>query len=161
MPQCFQFAKAVHSFFPQQILNIINMDRPTYSDSHKRRIERIWSRHGDKVSRFRETILRFSESDEFNVAIAEWKASEEDWSSDQCICSQHIENCYTYTNKVTGKILVIGSECIKKFGDDEMVKEHKLIKSDTTYKGTKRRCESCLKHNISGNKASYITKCKS
>lgn len=56
-----------------------------------------------------------------------------------CCCSQDIEKLYFVQNSVTGNILLVGSECIKKFGSEALKQERTVI--GKFY----RKCLNCAK----------------
>jgi hypothetical protein len=69
-----------------------------------------------------ETNLRFFEilrrySDNKHDCVAEWEllTGHHASSKQRCICSTRIENQYFIRHKRTGKVLVIGSECVKRW----------------------------------------------
>ncbi len=138
--------------------------KETYTKDELAFIERTWDDYNprDKPGRFVAILLGFSEEPKnYDVALEEWEPiANPDFRHDQCICSQHIENCYPYRNKLSGQELIIGSECIKKFGNEAMVINHNFIKSKDSYQGLRRRCEVCLKNKIKPLAASNVTRCK-
>ena len=56
-----------------------------------------------------------------------------------CICSQVIERLYFVQNSLNGNILLIGHECIKKFGSESLIAESSII--GKFY----RKCQHCSK----------------
>lgn len=113
--------------------------------------EYIWSLYKSKPQRFKAVICSKSTNDDYESAILEWDMiKEEDYyfHESHCICSHDIEDNYFIKNKNNGKILVIGSECIKKFGTRDMVDEHKLMNKIANYEGDKRACINCGNHRI-------------
>lgn len=79
----------------------------------------------------------------------------------KCICSTDIEKLFYIKNRLNGNTLIIGSECINKFGSDEMIRIHKIKVKSATYTGNKRMCQSCSNFRISQNAPYYVTQCKS
>lgn len=119
-----------------------------------------WWKYNDKPSRFKSVLLSFSRSKNFDTAIQEWDPVAEQCSSVRCICSQPIHNCYLWNNRHTKRQIVVGSECINKFGTEDMKIMQRAMTKDKGYAGPRRRCVKCLRLAISNTKASYITVCK-
>lgn len=65
--------------------------------------------------RFFEILRRFS--DDKNDPTPEWEllTGHHSSSKERCICSTKIEHQYFIRHKRTGKVLVIGSECVKRW----------------------------------------------
>lgn len=123
--------------------------------------EKVWSRAKDKPSRFEQVVLKFSEAKTYELAIQEWDSSiASDMSTSTCICSQEIEDLHYITNRVTGNILIVGSECINKLGTEEMKKDLKTRSTVKNYTGEKRPCLHCGTHKKSEGKF-YCSSCLS
>lgn len=111
--------------------------------------QEVWKVWKDKPSRFRNVIRVTSQSVKYEDAIKEWVEIEEvDISSKTCICSHAIQDKCFIQNKYNGRILIVGNECIHKFGTDEMVESHQVRKNIMQYKGDKYPCENCGRHLI-------------
>lgn len=116
---------------------------------------------GNSMSeRFIAVIAYYSEL--INDAIEEWDLynKESKITINNCICSQNIEYNYFIKNKYNNNILVIGSSCISKFCNDDVVEVHKISVKKRKYDGDKRMCQNCCNYRISSNKDSYVTFCK-
>lgn len=75
-------------------------------------------------------ILEKSIADDMYYATKEWMViSYELETESTCICSkQNITKCFTITNIKTGETLYpVGSQCIKRFENDEINDEAKLV----------------------------------
>lgn len=81
--------------------------------------------------------------------MLEWTRDDDpDYGSDQCICSQHISNNYCLKNNITGWRVVVGSECIDKFGDDRQREVLHTILRRENYKGEKQMCCYCTRNTV-------------
>ena len=78
--------------------------------------------------KFIAVIVYYSESLNYVDSIEEWDLliKENETISNNCICSQNIEYNYLIKNKLNNNILVIGSSCITKFCNDDVVNVHKI-----------------------------------
>jgi hypothetical protein len=119
-----------------------------------------------KPEKFATIILAYSTSVNYSDAIEEWipKSIDMNIYSNQCICSQRIERNYIMYNKLNHNSLIIGSECINKFGSENARQIHKIRVKHERYTetgGTKRQCAGCGNHRISSNKPDWLTLCKS
>lgn len=110
--------------------------------------ETIWDTTSSKRKRFQGVLLRYSKSSNYDKAILEWEEVPDtnDLSSNTCICSQNILDEYYIRNRKTDKVLVVGSECISKFGNDDMKESVAVRKKIKKYDGTKLPCFSCGSH---------------
>jgi hypothetical protein len=69
-----------------------------------------------KFETFCKVLIMNSKADEYHQAINEWAFSRKFYDETNCICNQHISNCYEVKNKcIDNRTLVIGNICIKKF----------------------------------------------
>lgn len=117
----------------------------------------VWNIHSDMPSRFQAMLCYCSSripcldgSSQllpFNTAVLEWDVVPGGVEqSDTCICSKHIQQLYYVRNRVTGIKLIVGSECINKFGSqsmrDTLHTHHRL----NNYEGAKSPCLSCGSH---------------
>lgn len=106
--------------------------------------EEVWKSHKNKVARFQKVILEYSKAKDYKVAIQEWEdIYGSHLSTGTCICSQNIVNLYHIHNKVTEKILIVGSECINKLECDNLEKNLKLRGKLRNYNGSKSPCLHC------------------
>lgn len=79
----------------------------------------------------------------------------------KCICSQNIEHLYFIENQLNGNVLMVGSNCICKFGTDEMIETVQSLARQRNNKETLRRqCYSCGKYRIGPTKPDYFIQCK-
>lgn len=110
--------------------------------------KRVWkSVSGGMPEKFKAVLLEFSKADLFEDAIEEWlEVGGQCEISHTCICSHEINNCYYVHNMITGKRLVIGSKCIKKFGTEDMKKTMNMRKSIRSYEGDRQPCLHCGTH---------------
>ena len=142
----------------------MQMDQKTYNKNLFSIREKVWTNAGGKKEqRFTSMMVEFSSKKDEDY-INEWDVVNNTWDiphQDQCICSQEIQNNYFIRNRVNGTVLVIGSECINKFGSEEMKDKHKVMKKQDTYSGDRRMCVSCCKYMISANAESWKNVCKS
>lgn len=128
------------------------MDIPLFNYSEE--VEQVWKRYRDKPSRFQAIIIAASSNpalplDDYNIAMEEWVVSNEvDGYSDTCICSQEIRRNYHYENVKTGQVIVVGSECIKKFGTEEQNSILNIVQRRENYTGEKLMCCSCCLHKV-------------
>jgi hypothetical protein len=113
--------------------------------------------------RFAAVILAYSHSKNYSVAINEWSVITHNSSNciEYCICSHKIEINNHVKNNINGNILVIGSECINKFGSGNMKTNLRIVSNIRKYTGTKRLCQGCCKHKISEEAEEWKTLCKS
>lgn len=75
-----------------------------------------------------ETVLLYSDADEWTAAADEWSivaVREDDDQSSSCVCGkENLRYLFTIKNTVNGNILYpIGSSCIKKFGRSDLDEE--------------------------------------
>lgn len=127
-------------------------------------IKDCWTIYKDIPNRFMSVIVSFSKSKSFDEAILEWEEKDPDVGGmyeDTCICSHKITENYYFHNKFTDAYVVIGSECVNKFGHDEMIHKHRSKKKAANYEGDRRQCQSCGNHRISPSAESWIVLCKS
>lgn len=112
--------------------------------------------------RFTAVILAYSHSKIYNIAIGEWSVITSNVNNiGQCICSHKIQINNLVKNKINGNILVIGSECINKFGTGNMKTNYRIVSNIRNYTGTKRICQRCFKHKISECAENWKTLCRS
>jgi hypothetical protein len=66
---------------------------------------------------FYSNLLELSQNEELEEAKKEWIFLKEDHSEEKklCLCNHKLQNIQFYFNKKTHHIVVIGSECSKKF----------------------------------------------
>jgi hypothetical protein len=94
--------------------------------------------------KFKEAIIQNSNSDNYEEAIREWDVVKYDRTlgrKSQCICTHSISDNYHVRHWQDDKTLVIGSECIKRFGTDEQKATSEKLKSDHERKT--RDCQRC------------------
>jgi hypothetical protein len=133
------------------------------------KISSIWDKlieYGGENSMYKKfiaVIVYYSESLNYIDSIEEWDLliKENETISNNCICSQNIEYNYLIKNKLNSNILVIGSSCITKFCNDDVVNVHKISVKKRKYDGDKRMCQNCCNYKISHKKDDYVTFCKS
>jgi hypothetical protein len=113
--------------------------------------------------RFTAVIMAYSQSKDYEYAINEWSVINVNSSeyTEQCICSHKIEINNYVRNNINGNVLIIGSECINKFGSGNMKTNLRIVSNIRKYTGTKRMCQRCCKHKIPGNAEDWKTLCRS
>ena len=88
----------------------------------------------NKFSELAKKVVECSQSDVFDEARYEWDITQtgtaEVGEEETCVCGQtHLIYVFEITNRKTAKILYpIGSECIKKFGCDDLDYQLKVAK---------------------------------
>jgi hypothetical protein len=111
---------------------------------------------------FNAVLLYNSDSIDINEAIDEWiydiKPVDE---TDQCICTHAIQQNFYIINTINNNRLIIGSDCINKFLNENVKDIHQLCEKIGKYKGDKRLCRSCCNFKISDDKSEHIKYCKS
>lgn len=133
------------------------------------RIMELWDELDSKYmpERFSHVLVHFSESDNFSVAINEWRHYPGGGKDHQtfCICSKEISDCHYIENKHNGNVLRIGCDCAKKYMTKELAYDIDIAQKQLNYAkygvGGKRMCVACLKHKIDNDEPSWKTKCKS
>ena len=84
-----------------------------------------------KFETFCKVLIMNSEADDYHNAIEEWEYSRKFGSHTNCICSQHISNCYEVKNKyIDDRTLVIGNVCIKKFMSENVKLVDKIKRTE-------------------------------
>lgn len=117
----------------------------------------VWSLFADMPSRFQVALCScstqiphmdgVSRSRTFESAILEWEVVPGGTEvSDTCICSRNIQHLHYVRNKFSGLRLVVGSECINKFGTGGMRDTLRLNQRMNNYEGEKSPCLSCGTH---------------
>ena len=130
-------------------------------------IEEIWDivklyKLNKNFHYFNAVLLYHSQSPILKEAIDEWIYDKKPTDiSDKCICTHHIEQNYHIINKINNHRLIIGSDCINKFLNDNVKKLHKLNLKIDNHQGVTRLCQCCCNFKISGDKEDYIKFCKS
>lgn len=107
-----------------------------------------------------EVVINSSLAKTFEDAKYEWSVVDYVRNdNEQCICGKkHIKHCYTICNKETDKILFpIGSECIKKFERQDLLRQMKVISNkNTIFKNTGRKHDGKTYGYICENDFKYI-----
>lgn len=104
----------------------------------------VWKQQKTKPTKFMGVLTHFSTTKD-PLNSGEWKLLMKIGYSDlhgECICSQELNKRFFYINVNTNKIVVVGSECIKKFGNSNQIKDCKLIEK-ITKEGTNTRKVPC------------------
>ncbi len=74
--------------------------------------------------RLRAEILKLSVSDEWEDAVNEWEVvrviSKESFEGSRCLCGQEILKECHIRNVATGTRAIVGSSCVRRFGNPEM-----------------------------------------
>lgn len=122
-------------------------------------VSEVWSKCFLPNERFDGVIKSLSSTDITEDAIDEWIPNNIGFGSSYCICSQPISVYHSYINTKTNYVIIIGPECIRKIDSKVVSDTRKIERSTKRYKGDKRMCESCLKHNIPPENPTYMTKC--
>lgn len=136
-------------------LDIPNVPSPSSIDmlrhpqSGQPALEEIYNQTGvsKKQERFQIIIQCYStdQSLPLDQCLSEWyiiharKTSQSENFKPRCCCSQDIERLYFVQNSLNGNILLVGGECIKKFGSDSLKTERQIISKFY------RKCEHCDK----------------
>ena len=61
-----------------------------------------------KFSNFCNSICDSSNSDNYHIAIHEWKSNGSKTGDDYCICGKSISKCFFILNKLNGNHLTVG-----------------------------------------------------
>lgn len=90
--------------------------------------------HGGNFRQLKECVIDASESKVWTDAVLEWEisgASFDASGTSECVCGQkHIKRLFEIRNFINGIVLYpIGSECIKRFGNDELSSNLRVLES--------------------------------
>lgn len=92
---------------------------------------KVWDRESTKPDKFNGVLKYFSTTKD-PLNSGEWRLLMKVGSSEihgECICSQKLSVRFFYFNEINKKIIVVGSECIKKFGNADHKASVKLIQN--------------------------------
>lgn len=94
----------------------------------------------DHYKRFIEKIVGNSTTSTWEEAKLEWYCYNVDEdTSGTCICGHKLGNLYYIKNKINGKTLIVGSSCVKKFGEKSMVDYVKRVEKKRAEKKAKEK----------------------
>ena len=77
----------------------------------------------------------------------------------QCCCSHPIQNVYSITNTHTNLPLLVGSECVNKYGIESLKDRLKEVQRMEAKKKKYRLCESCNAYVIKLDEPTWKKKC--
>lgn len=89
----------------------------------------------EKFKRLQEVIFNNSKSKDWEEARLEWKCVGSDFNKESnCICGQHISNLYYIRNDITKQTLTVGSTCVDKFKNKQMIEYLVVTALEKNYK---------------------------
>lgn len=102
-------------------------------------------------------VLSDNEADDLLDAWDEVKLAPK---SCKCACGNYPDFTLLVKNYITGNLIAVGLDCLKKNFYCSAVDQGRILKKEFMYTGTNRMCCSCLKYFISSESPDYVDRCK-
>lgn len=130
-------------------------------ESWKNEISEFWreSEASSREEKLKSVVIALSDNEADDYLDA-WDEVSLAPKSYQCACGNYPDFTLLVKNYVTGNVIAVGLDCLKKNFYCSAVDQGRILKKELMYTGSNRMCCSCLKYTISSGSANYVDRCK-